>query len=149
MNQSIILRENNNITLIQPEANTIIAVGSSTSGPVGPQGPQGTAGDWTTAQTISTPTITSNAYSILSTDNGKLLLLNNSSTAMTLNVNTGVGLIAGQKIDMIQTGSGQVTVGGTATINSSSGKKFRVQYSGATLICRSTNNYILIGDLTT
>jgi hypothetical protein len=131
----------------------VIVVGKQ--GPTGPTGPtgatgtNGTNGDWTTAQTISTPTITSNAYSILSTDNGKLLLLNNSSTAMTLNVNTGVGLIAGQKIDIIQTGSGQVTVGGTATVNSSSGKKFRAQYSGATLICTSTNNYILIGDLTT
>ena len=145
MNQSIILRENNNITLIQSEANTIIAVGSSTSGPVGPQGPEGS---WATSQTIFTPTIISNAYNILSSDNGKLLLLNN-SVAMNLNINNGIGFTTGQRVDLIQTGVGRVTVGGTATVNSSSGKKFRVQYSGATLICTSTNNYILIGDLTT
>jgi hypothetical protein len=118
-------------------------------GPQGFQGPQGAAGDWTTAQTVSTPTITTNAYAVVSGDNGKLLLLNNSATAMTLNVNTGIGLTAGQRIDLIQTGSGQVTVAGSATVNSSSGKKFRAQYSGATLICTASNTYILVGDLTT
>jgi hypothetical protein len=66
---------------------------------------------------------------------------------MTLNVNTGIGLSAGQRIDMVQTGSGQVTVAGTATTNATPGKKFRAQYSAATLICTSTNNYILVGDL--
>jgi len=117
------------------------------TGATGTQGSQGAAGDWTTAQTVSTPTITTNAYAVVSGDNGKILLLNNSSTAMTLNVNTGIGLSAGQRIDMVQTGSGQVTVAGTATTNATPGKKFRAQYSAATLICTSTNNYILVGDL--
>jgi hypothetical protein len=110
-------------------------------------GAQGPAGDWTTAQSVSTPTITTNAYAVVSNDNGKILLLDNGSTAMTLNVNTGLGLTAGQRIDMIQMGSGQVTVAGTATTNATPGKKFRAQYSAATLICTSTNNYILVGDL--
>jgi len=117
------------------------------TGPTGSQGSQGAAGDWTTAQTVATPTITSNAYAVSGDDSGKLLLLNNSTTAMTLNVNTGIGLTAGQRIDMVQTGSGQVTVAGTGTTNATPGKKFRAQYSAATLICTSTNNYVLVGDL--
>ena len=117
------------------------------AGATGPTGATGAAGDWTTAQTIATPTITANAYAVVSGDTGKLLLLTNGSTAMTLNVNTGIGLTAGQRIDMIQTGSGQVTVAGTATTNATPGKKFRAQYSAATLICTSTNNYVLLGDL--
>lgn len=114
---------------------------------VGAQGPQGAEGQWTTAQVVSTPTITANAYTVTSSDNGRVLLLNNGSTAMTLNVNTGLGLNAGQRIDIIQTGTGQVTVGGTATLNATPGLKLRTQYSAATILCVATNSYIVVGDL--
>jgi hypothetical protein len=102
---------------------------------------------WLSSQTIKTPTITSNAYAAISEDNGALLLLDNSSTAMTLNINTGLGLSPGQRIDIIQTGAGQVTIGGTATINGTPGLKLRARYSSVTLICVSTNAYIAVGDL--
>jgi len=130
-----------------PTGPTGAAGAAGAAGATGPTGATGAAGDWTTAQTIATPAITSNAYAVVSGDTGKLLLLTNGSTAMTLNVNTGIGLTAGQRIDMVQTGSGQVTVAGTATTNATPGKKFRAQYSAATLICTSTNNYVLLGDL--
>ena len=102
---------------------------------------------WLSSQTIKTPTVTANVYAAISGDNGALLLLNNSSTAMTLNINTGLGLSPGQRIDIIQTGSGQVTIGGTATVNGTPGLKLRAIYSSATLICVSTNTYIVVGDL--
>ena len=130
-----------------PTGPTGAAGAAGAAGATGPTGATGAAGDWTTAQTISTPAITSNVYAVTSGDTGKILLLNNSSTAMTLNVNTGIGLTTGQRIDLVQTGSGQVTVAGTATTNATPGKKFRAQYSAATIICTSTNNYILLGDL--
>jgi hypothetical protein len=101
----------------------------------------------TVTQTVSTPTITSNAYAIVAGDVDKLLLLDNGATAMTLNVNTGLGLTAGQRIDIAQTGSGQVTVGGTATLNSTPGLKLRAQYSAATIVCTATNTYLVLGDL--
>lgn len=116
-------------------------------GAQGFQGNQGVAADWTIAQTTSTPTFTTNAYAILASDNGKLLLLTNGATAGTVNVNTGLGLVAGQRIDMIQTGAGQITIAGTATPNATPGKKFRAQYSSATLLCVGTNSYVLLGDL--
>ena len=130
-----------------PTGPTGAAGAAGAAGATGPTGATGAAGDWTTAQTIATPAITSNVYAVVSGDTGKLLLLTNGSTAMTLNVNTGIGLTTGQRIDMVQTGSGQVTVAGTATTNATPGKKFRAQYSAATLICTSTNNYVLLGDL--
>jgi hypothetical protein len=98
-------------------------------------------------QTLSTPTITANAYAVVAGDAEKFLLLDNGATAMTLNVNTGLGLATGTRIDIAQIGAGQVTVAGTATVNATPGKKLRAQYSGATLICTATNTFLLIGDL--
>lgn len=98
-------------------------------------------------QTVSTPTIVSNAYAIVAGNAGKLLLLDNGATPMTLNVNTGLGLTAGARIDIAQTGTGQVTVAGSATVNATPGKKLRAQYSGATLVCTASNTFLLVGDL--
>lgn len=98
-------------------------------------------------QTVSTPTITANAYTVVAGDAAKLLLLNNGATAMTLNVNTGLGLATGARIDIAQTGTGQVTVAGTATVNATPGAKLRAQYSGATLVCTATDTFLLVGDL--
>ncbi len=114
---------------------------------VGAQGAQGAAGDWTTAQTTLTPTFTSNSYTIVAGDVGDLLLLSNGATAATVNINTGLGFTAGQRIDCIQTGSGQITFAGTATINGTPTLKLRAQYSAASIICTGTNTYIVIGDM--
>ena len=53
----------------------------------------------------------------------------------------------GARIDLLQVGAGQVTVGGTATINGTPTLKLRTQYSAATLICVASNSYVLVGDL--
>jgi hypothetical protein len=42
------------------------------------------------AAKVETPTITANAYTLLDSDNGKVLALDNGATAMTLNVDTGL-----------------------------------------------------------
>lgn len=98
-------------------------------------------------QSVSTPTVTANAYAVVAGDAEKFLLLDNGATAMTLNVNTGLGLAVGTRIDIAQIGAGQVTVAGTATVNATPGKKLRAQYSGATLICTATDTFLLVGDL--
>lgn len=108
----------------------------------GVQGPSGANGDWTTAQAVNTQTA---SYQVLQGDNGKLITLSNVS-AMNLVVNTGLGLVAGQRIDFIQLGTGRVTVTGTATVNSANGKITRTQYSVATLICIDTDTFVLVGD---
>ncbi len=108
-------------------------------------GPAGAAGDWATPQTIIADT--GATHTILSTDAGKLITLSHTS-AITLTLNTGLGLTAGQRIDLIQIGVGQVTVAGTATVFSTPTKKLRAQYSSATLIAATAaNTFYLVGDL--
>lgn len=90
---------------------------------------------------------TGTSYTVVAADNGKTILLSNAA-AIALSVNTG--LTAGFWCNIIQTGAGQVTVGGTATVNSSNGKKTRAQYSVLTLTyMNATDTYVLGGDSTT
>jgi hypothetical protein len=110
----------------------------------GDQGTQGTQGDWSSAQTINAKTA---SYTLLSTDVGKLITFN-SGSGVALSVNTGLGLTAGQRIDILQIGAGQVTVGGTATILATPTLLLRAQYSGATLIkATAADTFYLVGDL--
>jgi hypothetical protein len=112
---------------------------------VGPTGPTGPGASWTTAQVINPQTATT--YQLISSDNGKLVTLNNSS-AIQLIVPSNLGLTAGQRIDIAQLGLGQVTlVTSGVTINTSATLKTRTRYSAISLVCLGVDNYLLIGDL--
>ena len=113
-------------------------------GDKGDTGDTGAPGDWSTAQVLNAQTGTS--YSLVVGDVGKLVTFDNAS-AVTLTVGTGLGITAGQRIDLLQIGAGQITVGGSATINGTPTLKLRTQYSAATLICVAPNSYVLVGDL--
>jgi hypothetical protein len=82
---------------------------------------------------------------------GQLLLCSNAST-FALTVTSGLAMATGQRLDILQTGAGQVTVaaGSGATVNATPGLKLRTQYSSASLICidGAAQTYVLIGDLT-
>ena len=94
---------------------------------------------------VDTPTITANAYTLTDADNGRVLALNNGTTAMTVNINTG--LTAGFNCSFIQTGSGQVSFAGTATVNNrQSHTKINGQYGVASIVAYDTDTYILAGD---
>ena len=90
-------------------------------------------------QGTSTPSFTTNAYTLVAGDAGLVLLASNSSTAGTVNVptNASVAFATGTQITIIQTGSGQLTVqatsSGTTTILSTgataAAPKCRAQYS--------------------
>lgn len=110
-------------------------------------GPTGASGDWSTAQTLNSQSGTS--YTVQSTDVGKLIVTTGAGSGgvVTVTVNTGLGLAAGQRIDLLQTGTGQISIAGTATVNGTPTKKTRAQYSAATLICTATNTYVIVGDL--
>jgi hypothetical protein len=76
-----------------------------------------------------------------------MVTLNNAS-AVTVTVNGTTALSAGQAIDLLQIGAGQVTVvASSVTVNGTPGLKFRARYSSATLFCVGSNDYVLIGDL--
>ena len=72
-------------------------------------------------------------------------------TANTLTVppDSSVTFPTGTHITIIQTGAGQCTVtqGSGVTINATPGNKLRAQWSGATLIKRAADTWVLIGDL--
>ena len=108
-------------------------------------------------QGTSTPTFSTNAYTLVSGDAGKLLLASNSSTAGTVNIptNASVAFATGTEIHIIQTGSGQLTIqatsSGTTTVLSTgataAAPKLRVQYSAATLIKTATDTWYVVGDI--
>jgi len=114
----------------------------------------GTTTSWAAA--VATLNVTFNAqtgttYSLVSGDVNKLVTLSNAG-AITLTVPNGV-FTTGQQINIQQIGAGQVTVAsdGTTVLTStgatSTAPKLRAQYSAATIVCTSSNNFTVIGDL--
>jgi hypothetical protein len=94
---------------------------------------------------------TGTTYTLVAGDVNKLVTLSNAS-AITLTVPNGV-FTTGQQINVQALGAGQVTVqsDGTTVLTStgatSTAPKLRAQYSAATIICTSSNNFTVIGDL--
>ena len=89
-------------------------------------------------------------YTLATSDVNKLVELNNAS-AITLTIPTNAavaGFNVGDQINLLQTGAGQVTVGGAGvTLNGTPGTKLRAQWSSATLIKRATDTWVIVGDL--
>jgi hypothetical protein len=102
-------------------------------------------------QLLSTILISSKtaAYTLIATDVGTLVEINMASAnTLTVPTNASVAYPIGAQINLLQTGAGQVTVGGAGvTINGTPGLKLRAQWSAATLIKRGTDTWVLIGDL--
>ena len=86
-------------------------------------------------------------YTVTSSDCGKNVILTNAA-AITVSVNTG--LTAACWVTFTQGGAGQITVAGSATVNSANGKKTRSQYSVINVMYGgATDTYILSGDSST
>ena len=109
----------------------------------------GSTTSWAAA--VATLNVTFNAqtgttYSLVSGDVNKLVTLSNAG-AITLTVPNGV-FTTGQQINLQQIGAGQVTIQSDGTtVITGTGTKTRAQYSAATLVCTSSNNFTLIGDI--
>ena len=112
----------------------------------------GTTASWEPA--IATLNLTFNAqtgttYTLVAGDLNKLVTLDNAS-AITLTVPNGI-FTTGQQINIQQIGAGQVTIAsdGTSVLTSAVGTspKLRTQYSAATIVCTSSNNFTVIGDI--
>lgn len=90
-------------------------------------------------------------YTPVLTDRDKLIEIN-SSTPVTLTVPSAVSVNypVGTSIDILQTGSGQVTIAGASnvTVNATPGLKLRTQWSSATLFKRTSTAWVVFGDLT-
>jgi hypothetical protein len=118
------------------------------AGSVGATGATGATGGFSSTQETYAPTFTSNNYTLITSDLGKMVRLNNGATAGTVTVNTSLGLTAGQSIDLLHlTGNTLTVVASGVTVNATPGLKLRTTYSAASLFCVGTNDYVLIGDL--
>ena len=95
---------------------------------------------------------TGTTYTLTLQDVGEALRLNNvAAITLTIPTNATVAIPIDTRIDIIQMGAGQVTVGGAGVTIRSSGSKLKLtgQYSGATLLKIATDEWVLIGDITT
>jgi hypothetical protein len=87
----------------------------------------------------------SSSYTILPVDSGKLIEM---SAGGTLTITDSASFPVGYSIDVLQTGSSQVTIAGDGfTPNATPGLKLRTQWSSATLIKRALNSWVVLGDL--
>jgi hypothetical protein len=119
-----------------------------------------------TSPTINTPSITGGSWNIginaqtgttyttVLADNGKLTTLTNASAiAVTIPPNSSVAYPVGAQINMAQLGAGQVTVSGgvgvtvVSTGATASAPKARAQYSSLTAVQTSTDNWLVVGDI--
>jgi len=93
------------------------------------------------------------AYTLALSDLGKLVELNNlNPITLTVALDSNVNFAVGDRIDILQTGAGQVTILGQTgiggvVVQASPGLKLRTQWSAATLIKRDSNSWVAIGDL--
>ena len=110
-----------------------------------------TAQVYDTITTIPENTQTGTAYTLVLSDAGKLVTLANAAAVtLTIPTNASVAFPLGTRIDLVQYGAGQVTVGGAGVTIRSSGSRLKLtgQYSGATLWKKGTNEWVLLGDIT-
>jgi hypothetical protein len=92
-----------------------------------------------------------NDYILVIGDAGQLIVMNK-ATAVYLNIpaDASVNFPVGTRIDLLQTGAGQVGVTGPTgpvTIRATPGTKLRTQYSGGTIVKLGTNLWSLVGDI--
>ena len=110
----------------------------------------GSAASWNNVD-ITISTATGTAYTPAVTDVNKLVQLSNAAS-ITVTVPAAV-FSAGQQVNIQQIGAGQVTVQGdgttvlTSTGASGPAPVTRARYSAATIVCTSSNNFTVIGDL--
>ena len=111
----------------------------------------------TITQGTATPSFTTNAYTVVSGDAGKLLLASNSSTAGTVNIPTDAttNFATGTQITILQTGTGQLTITPTTTGTTNlystgataNAPKLRAQYSAITILKTAANTWYGFGDI--
>lgn len=90
------------------------------------------------------------SYTAVLSDAGKIIEINNgSANTLTVPPDSTSNFGIGSQITVLQTGTGQTTLtpGSGVTINGTPGLKLRAQWSSATLIKRSANTWVALGDL--
>lgn len=108
-----------------------------------------------TALTINAQTGTTYTFALTDANNTLVTASTSSTQTYSIPTNGNVAFPVGAQINIIQIGSGQVTINavtsGTTTVASngatSSAPKIRAQYSMATLIKVATDTWYVVGDI--
>lgn len=100
--------------------------------------------------TLTSSTATS--YTVQAADQSTALLFS-SGSAVAVTVGTATAFTAGQRVDVLQDGAGTVTISAGSGVNlygrGTAGTAYRLsQYDAATIMCVSSNNYRIIGNVT-
>ena len=129
-----------------------ISSGTSTSGTVlTANGSGGVSFQPTASSNLSINAQTGTTYTLVLSDAAKLIELSNTSAiTFTIPMNSAVAFPVGTKIDLLQTNTGQVTVGGAGvTLNTfDSRTKLGGQWAAASIIKRATDTWVIIGNIT-
>lgn len=99
---------------------------------------------------IGTAATAGSVYTLGTADSGKLLMCSGTASGtVQIPLNSSQAFATGQKVDLVQMGTGTVTVVGTAgvTLRSTPSAILRTQYSAASVVKINTNEWILMGDL--
>jgi hypothetical protein len=110
----------------------------------------GVSGNWVNSfprQNVSNSSLTT--YEITSANNGGIVVLD-SSSAVSVNLGTWTDANIGEKVDIVQKGTGQVSItvsGAVSVVSPSNSVTTRVRYSTVTATCIGANLFLLSGDL--
>jgi len=112
--------------------------------------------DTLTNKTLTAPVVnislnaqTGTTYTLVLTDNGKLVTLTNAAAiTLTVPLNSSVAFPIGAQVAIQQSGAGEVTVAAAVGVTlNATGTKTRVQWSGAVLVKTATDVWTMLGDL--
>ena len=111
-------------------------------------------GDGSAAKSFTSSTVSfkqeTSSYTLILSDKDKIVEVSSgSSNTITIPTNANVAFPIGSQVIVLQTGTGQTTLAGDSgvTVNATPGLNLRSQWSAATLIKRSTDTWVAIGDL--
>lgn len=151
---SSIATSSNNIIISDGDGNSRISVNST--GAVSIPGSVSVTGAVVEHLVQNAPTLDSGnsyTYTLVLADDGKMIEMNTTTgvgNTLEIPLNSSVAFPIGTQITVLQSGAGQTTVTGVlgVTLNSTPGPKLRATWSSGVLIKRSTNTWVLVGDLT-